>query len=497
MSKKLFLQIFSIGILTIFLFSGFLTQDDPAWAVTPLKLDPSNVLSEHNTYLPLIMTPIQLPIFGAETSRGGVYHIQKAQEANLYWLRYGVFNWNEIEPVRTDPPTYHWESVDENALLEASQRGLTVIAIIKYTPAWAQKIPGVACGPVAEDALDAFAEFVQALVKRYGVAPYDVEYWEIGNEPDVDPSLVPPDHPFGCWGDKNDEFYGGGYYAQMLKHVYPAIITENPDAKLLNGGLLLDCDPTNDDACLPGKFFEGILANQGANYFDIVSFHTWPSYYGTLFWEEHDYNWGKRGGIVLGKIDFLREIMGKYGVDKPIIQTEGALGCPPGLPLDYNPLQVVLGFQGGKMPDYNPFCNPPVDAYYEAQADYVVWLYVRNWAQGLLGTSWYTLEGPSWFNAGLFNLDKTPRPAYHALKFLTEELSSSDYVRVVPDPNLRVYEFIASEKRIWVLWSPDEHEYPITIPGNTQNIYDKYGDTISPQGGQITVKSPIYIEMTK
>ena len=79
MYKKLFLQIFSIGILTIFLFSGFLTQDDPAWAVTPLKLDPSNVLSEHSTYLPLVMTPIQLPIFGAETQDGGVYHIQKAQ----------------------------------------------------------------------------------------------------------------------------------------------------------------------------------------------------------------------------------------------------------------------------------------------------------------------------------------------------------------------------------------------------------------------------------
>ena len=165
--------------------------------------------------------------------------------------------------------------------------------------------------------------------------------------------------------------------------------------------------------------------------------------------------------------------MGKYGVDKPIMQTEGALECPPGLPLDYNPLQVVLGFQSGKMPDYNPFCNPPVDAYYEAQADYVVWLYVRNWAQGLLGTSWYTLEGPGWFNAGLINRDLTPRPAYYALKFLTEELSSSDYVRVVPDPNLRVYEFIALDKRIWILWSPDEHEHPITIPGNTQNIYDE------------------------
>jgi hypothetical protein len=165
--------------------------------------------------------------------------------------------------------------------------------------------------------------------------------------------------------------------------------------------------------------------------------------------------------------------------------------------VDYNPLQVVLGFQGGKMPDYNPFCNPPVDAYYEAQADYVVWLYVRNWAQGLLGTCWFTLEGPSWFNAGLINPDLTPRPAYYTLKFLTEELSSSDYVGVVPDPNLRVYEFIASEKRIWVLWSPDEHEHTLTIPGNTQNIYDKYGDTINAQGGQITVKSPVYFEMTK
>jgi len=46
------------------------------------------------------------------------------------------------------------------------------------------------------------------LVTRYSKPPFNIKYWEIGNEPDIDPSLIAPTEPFGCWGDQNDEFYG-------------------------------------------------------------------------------------------------------------------------------------------------------------------------------------------------------------------------------------------------------------------------------------------------
>ena len=51
-----------------------------------------------------------------------------------------------------------------------------------------------------------------------------MHHWELGNEPDVDPDLVPPDSIFGCWGEISDrEYYGGKEYGNMLKLVYPAI----------------------------------------------------------------------------------------------------------------------------------------------------------------------------------------------------------------------------------------------------------------------------------
>ena len=33
-------------------------------------------------------------------------------------------------------------------------------------------------------------------------------------------------------------------------------------------------------------------------------------------------NWGARGGVVLGKINFLKEVLQKYGVEKPLFLTE-------------------------------------------------------------------------------------------------------------------------------------------------------------------------------
>jgi hypothetical protein len=120
-------------------------------------------------------------------------------------------------------------------LIEASDRGLNIILIIRSTPSWAQKRSGVSCGAVKFEKLSAFSKFVGDAVARYSNPPYNVKYWELGNEPDIDPSLVPSDNPFGCWGDDTDLYYGGGYYAEMLKQIYPVIKAADPEAHVLIG----------------------------------------------------------------------------------------------------------------------------------------------------------------------------------------------------------------------------------------------------------------------
>lgn len=445
-------------------------------------------------YLPILQHfPIIPSIFGVEISQiSDAKGFDKVTAARTYWVRNFVFNWSEIEPDYFTIPVYHWDAVDEAGLIQAASQGAEVIATIKLTPSWAQKVPGYACGPVRRSSLDEFARFMSNLVERYSQYPYQIKYWEIGNEPDVDPDLVNPDSLYGCWGDKSDNYYGGGYYAEALKSVYPVIKQANPEAKVVIGGLLLNCDPTNLPECpdpKPGKFFEGILHHNGQldghNYFDFVSFHGYSFFNGTLQRYENSPSWGSRGGVVLGKVDFLREVMTSYGVEKPIMHTEGSLVCPEW------------------MPPSNYDCNHPPDHYqkfFEAQADYVIWLYVRNWAAGLTATIWYQFDGPGWRFGGMLDGAQNPKPVYFAYHFLTQELYGTTYSQQIFDyPDFRAYEFIKADKRIWVLWPPVEHDPPLvfTLPVGVLQVLDKYGAQIIPIGGQITVEHPVYIELAK
>jgi hypothetical protein len=409
-----------------------------------------------------------------------------------------VFDWSKIEPVNTNPTGFDWSSVDEASLKTASENGLKVIAIIRNTPSWAQKDPPYICGPIVQSALPEFANFVHEVVKRYSVPPYNIKYWEMGNEPDV---VRSPDFgynpAFGCWGDASQNNYGGEYYGEMLNHAYPAIKSADPIAKVGFGGLLLDCDPTFDKSCKPGKFFNGILRNgiggvRGSN-FDFVSFHGYTPYGGpgaALQLDEHHPNWESRGGVVLGKLDFLRSEMSKYGVNKPVFHTEGALICPE---------------------SNTTYCNPPDSKFFEYQADYVVWLFVRNWAADYVvwlfvrnwannveATIWYEFQGPGWRYGGLLDGTQAPKPAYNALKFMTQELNSASYSgRVLQNTSVAGYEFTTNVKKIWVLWSPDENPHTVNLPSNAVKAFDKYGSSISITGNQITVNSPVYVEFPK
>jgi hypothetical protein len=400
----------------------------------------------------------------------------------LQLVRHNGLLWQNVEPNEGDR---RWEAVAEleNKLALASESGLSTILIVRGTPEWAQKVYGSACGPVDQDSLQAFANFLEDAVTRYSVPPFNVKYWELGNEPDVDPSLVKSNSVFGCWGDQADSFYGGGYYAEMLKSVYPAIKNADPEAKVLIGGLLLDCDPTQPPEgkdCLPGNFLEGILRNGGGDYFDIVSFHGYPPYVnsssegGGLYYDEHFPPWEHRGGVVQGKVDFLRQVMSSYSIDKPIIHTEGSLICP-----EWN----------------DKDCTPPGEDFFEDQADYVVRMFVKNWADGLFGTIWYQFEGPGWRYGALLDENQNPKPVYHALEFLLKELDGAAYSNPVNqfDP-LTGYEFIRGDTKIWVIWSPDGVSYPLILDVAPQIVYDKYGNQIDFTSNELMVESPIYLE---
>jgi hypothetical protein len=407
------------------------------------------------------------PIFGVEVNRSTVGAVAgRIGEARFSWVRYNAIRWSEVEP---QPGERNWAALaGVEAELQAiiAQGGVPVV-IVRSSPQWAVVNRQNDCGPIREGALDDFARFMADLVARYGAPPYNIRYWEIGNEPDAPTNGPVGESIFGCWGSERDPYYGGGAYAAMLKQVYPAIKQARPDAQVLLGGLLLDCDPTNAAAtspCLAGKFFEGVLRNGGGAAFDIVSYHAYA------YWElaKADFDlasrgWKHRGGVLLGKLDFLRSTMRQYGVDKPVMMTEGGLLCY------------------GK----NPVCPP--NGFYNDQANYAIRTYTRGWANGLMGVLWYTLNGEGWHDGGMLDAAQQPRPAYQTARFLRGLLDNASYEGQLSNGALEGYRFRKGGLTYLVYWTNDLTTVEIPLVAGTRAVYNMFGEQLAPVPTSLSV----------
>jgi hypothetical protein len=405
--------------------------------------------------------------------------------AGANWTRFDGFHWDQIEPVEAAKPAYQWGAIDETALKDAADTGAQIIAIVLFVPDWAQKYPGVACGPFAEKSLDQFAIFMKALVSRYSQPPYNIKYWEIGNEPDVDHTLVDPHSGFGCWGDQSDPYYGGGHYAQMLKAAYGQIKLADPQSQLLVSGLLLDCDPINPPEislnsgqykdCASSRFLEGILKAGGGDYFDGISFHAYDYYsnrlgrYGNPNWHS---SWVKTGPVLITKAGYIRSVLTAYGhPEKYLLNTEAALLCGR----DGTEAQCLS----------NDFAL--TKAYYISEAN------AAASASGLYANVWYSLTG--WRASGLVDGSLKPYPAYKADQFSAAQLKDAAFVADVTGfPGVKGYEFTRNETRLWLLWSQDGDDHTIRLSPTPGRIYDTFGGGL-PIGGELTITpAPVYLE---
>lgn len=413
-------------------------------------------------------------VFGVTIGYGYVgATVGRAAAARANWVRQGGVLWSEVEPT---PGAREWSRIAgvEAEIQVLAAQGLTTVAVVQSTPAWAQQVPGHTCAAIKPEALDAFASFMRDLVARYSAAPYNIKYWEIWNEEDVTPAQVDPTSGFGCWGDATDPYFGGGAYAEMLKRVYPAIKQANPSAQVLLGGLLLNCDadhPLAGRDCAESRFLEGILRNGGGAAFDIVSYH------GYAFWsgknEDWDMNpaWQLRGGVVLGKLQLIRETLARYQVDKPIMLSEAGLLC----------------YQS------NPQCGP---RFFSAQASYLPRVYARAWANRLLGAIWFTLEGPGWEKSGLLDENQQPRPAYLALSFMAGLLQGASYDGPRSSGAIEGYAFRKGTTRYELYWTNDDASARMAWPAGTVAAYDLYGQPLPVVGADLEVNfNPIFIEI--
>ncbi len=410
-----------------------------------------------------------------------------ASEAGAFWIRWNAIPWPDVEPNEGDRI---WQALGtfDAQLQTLDLYDLKLITIVHGAPLWAQAEPGIQCGAVAEEKLAAFGNFMYDLVARYSQPPYNLKYWEIINEPDIDPSLVPPRNFYGCWGDLDDPFYGGGAYAQMLQAVYPRIKEADPEAQVLVGGLLLDCDPNNPPEtapgsgvpkyCDPAKFLEGILINGGGDYFDGVSFHAYDlyepvsGYFGNPNWD-NGHTLSGLIPVVVPKARFLKGVLAEYGYfNKYLINSETALLC---------------GTDGNEA-----FCR--TGQFERMKADYVAMTNAGALAEGLQGNIWFYLNG-GWRRSGLTNNNGVPLDAFIAYQFSAKRLAGAVFWGQITEyEGVYGYKFRQGDKETWIMWSLDSLPHLVSVTSMPQAIYNVFGVPLNPTQSLEITTSPIYVD---
>ncbi len=413
----------------------------------------------HTVYLPLASSPLVnngVSPFGFDfrvyVSNAAMPYVREAQPR---WSRAGDLMWADVERVRG---VYQWEAA---ASLEANierlrSAGVEPTVVIQHTPAWAQRGPGARCSPPRPDAVADFARFVRAAAARYP----QVKFWEIWNEPDFTAEQADDSDGFGCWADASLPHYGGEYYGQVLKQVYPAVKAANPNAFVLGGALAYDW-PNNQVSL---GFLEGILASGAGNAMDALSFHAYGDY--------------GASDLLLNKATNLRRTLARYGLaNKPLFATEIGVLCTP-----------------------SPSC---LNGFASRQANYAARIYAQAVALDLLGAFWFSLVLPTGNDIGNpqlideVNGTLQPRPAYYAFRNSALLLDSARYIGpplAEPPPSqyqvVQVLQFrkarssfdASRASTLYVLWVP-KTDFPLlynlpVAPGATAVCTDHLSNDV-------------------
>lgn len=393
--------------------------------------DPEPAILHHTSFVPMTAGTVPSMVFGVEMLDGRPQRgLDGVAQLGPAWLRRNGLLWKDVEPI--EGRGYHWTSPRvvalESELIAASQRGLQTILVVRGSPRWATAPFTGDCAPVNAAEYGRYAAFLAAAVKRYSQPPYNVHYWEIGNEPDAP---IGGDNMYGCWGIPNDPYYGGRAYGDMLQAVYPAIKAADTQAYVLNGSLLLDRPDTPI-----AMFFEGMLVAGAGDAFDILGFHSYcmfdsrdPDGHDAMYHSCAD-DW---------KVSFLRRLTRKYGIaSKPLMRTETAL-----------------------------LCSVPHQACRQQQADFAGRHYARSARDGLLGAIWFSFESDSFRHSALVEPSdpEIARPSYLAMKHAAAMFGAAKYLGPLLGlpAGAEGYRFGRGSETISIVWSDDQQAVSIPV----------------------------------
>lgn len=382
------------------------------------------------------------------------FEFSKLREAGVKIVRTD-FSWSEIEPTNDEFNLQAPQPLVDSAI----EYGLDVIAILDYCNSWACEEGNTSSIDVEE-----FAEYAGALAETY---KDKLNYYEVWNEENLSGRF---------WEPSADPFK----YGELLKATYLAVKQNDPDAKVLFGGLapiyILSMFPNPQG--IWGFYYQVKYYHPDIDdYFDIFNIHPYTS--SQHFAPEWEFPIQE---IVSPSIpDAIR--VAKEMVKKPLWITE--------------------------------FGWPSLYLSEDIQAAYLARGFILAAKGGVERALWYTTwdgyGNTTEDRFGLFRVDRSEKPSYLALKALYELLGEfRPYIEVSAHLKLKPWEqaylFIDDQKepRAIALWSVapgQQRETTIKIPFDDGpfKIYDMTGNIIetTKEGtGEIEIEIsnyPIYI----
>jgi polysaccharide biosynthesis protein PslG len=212
------------------------------------------------------------------------------------WIRADL-SWDEIQP--DSPTAYRWERFDRVAVA-ARERGLTLLPIITYTPAWARP-RGCNSDKCAPADPERFAKFAGEAAGRYrGIAT-----WEIWNEENSELFWEPTPDAIA--------------YGKLLEAATTSIHKSNPSAQVIVGGL------ANTGGIPPREYLVDLVATGATRGADGLAVH--PYTYPDL--ASANGPWDGPGGNSVTNPQSLRSVFAEAGVPElPLWITE--FGAPTG-----------------------------------------------------------------------------------------------------------------------------------------------------------------------
>jgi polysaccharide biosynthesis protein PslG len=187
-------------------------------------------------------------------------YLDGVKASGATWLRVGLY-WCSV--MQGGPTSYNWVPFDR-IVDQAHMRGIHILGVLIYTPAWARPSGTTASYPPTN--LRDYANYAHVAARHFGGR--GVHAYEIWNEPNL----------ASFWAPAPD----AARYTELLKLAYPAIKSSDPTATVVTGGLspggaygTVTSTYTN-----PVTFLERMYDDGAQGYFDAVGWHPYSYPYG-------------------------------------------------------------------------------------------------------------------------------------------------------------------------------------------------------------------------